>query len=127
VDEFLERLKQRKLVKWTLAYIAAAFALIQVLDVVAQRRLAEGTAHGHRVVLCIGFFVAVVVAWYHGDAAQRVSASSCLISSLLLAIGGVAVSRFALPSSRLRPAKPARRRCRRRSQTNRSRCWLSRT
>jgi len=35
--EFIARLKQRKLVQWALAYIAFAFALIQVLDVVAQR------------------------------------------------------------------------------------------
>ena len=37
MDEFLARLKQRKLVQWALAYIAAAFALIQMIDVVASR------------------------------------------------------------------------------------------
>jgi len=37
MSEFLIRLKQRKLVQWALAYVAASFALIQVLDVVAQR------------------------------------------------------------------------------------------
>lgn len=35
--ELLARLKQRKLVQWALAYIAASFALIQVIDVVASR------------------------------------------------------------------------------------------
>ncbi|HJR12007.1 MAG TPA: hypothetical protein VJ823_11430 [Rhodanobacteraceae bacterium] len=30
-------LKQRKLVQWALAYVAAAFAFVQGLDVVAQR------------------------------------------------------------------------------------------
>src|SRR5207344_3050748 len=81
VDEFLERLKQRKLVQWTLAYIAAAFALIQVLDVVAQRfGWPEGTMRMVIVVLCIGFFVAVVIAWYHGErGAQRVSGIELLI------------------------------------------------
>ena len=37
MDEFLQRLKQRKLVQWALAYIAASFAFIQVTDIVAQR------------------------------------------------------------------------------------------
>jgi hypothetical protein len=37
VEEFLERLRQRNLVQWALAYIAAAFALIRILDVEAQR------------------------------------------------------------------------------------------
>ena len=30
MDDFLQRLRERKLVQWALAYIAAAFALIQV-------------------------------------------------------------------------------------------------
>ena len=37
MNEFLQRLKQRKLVQWTLAYVAAAFALLQGIDIVAQR------------------------------------------------------------------------------------------
>jgi len=37
MDEFLRRLRKRKLVQWALAYLAAAFALIQVVDIVAQR------------------------------------------------------------------------------------------
>ena len=36
MTDFLQRLKQRKLVQWTIAYVAFAFALIQVLDVVAD-------------------------------------------------------------------------------------------
>jgi DNA-binding transcriptional LysR family regulator len=34
---FFARLKQRKLVQWTVAYVAAAFALLQGIDIVAQR------------------------------------------------------------------------------------------
>jgi len=37
MDEFLRRLRERKLVQWSLAYLAGAFAAIQVLDIVAQR------------------------------------------------------------------------------------------
>ena len=37
MNEFLQRLKQRKLVQWALAYVAAAFALLQGIDIVAQR------------------------------------------------------------------------------------------
>src|SRR6185437_3711198 len=35
VTAFIARLKQRKLVQWALAYVAAAWALVQVADVVA--------------------------------------------------------------------------------------------
>jgi TolB-like protein/Tfp pilus assembly protein PilF len=97
VDEFLERLKQRKLVQWTLAYLAAAFALIQVLDVVAQHFGWPAAAMRFIIgALCAGFFVAVVLAWYHGErGAQRVSGIELLILALVLAIGGAVVSRLA--------------------------------
>jgi hypothetical protein len=35
--ELIARLKQRKLVQWALAYIAAAFALLQGIDLVAAK------------------------------------------------------------------------------------------
>ena len=37
MEDVFERLRQRKIVQWALAYLAAAFALIQMLDLVGQR------------------------------------------------------------------------------------------
>ena len=37
MNEFLQRLKERKLVQWTVAYVAAAFALLQGIDIDAPR------------------------------------------------------------------------------------------
>ena len=92
MNEFLQRLKERKLVQWALAYIAAAFALIQVLDIVAQRfGWPEQAVRLVIVVMAIGFFVTLVLAWYHGErGAQRVSGTELLILALLLALGGMA-------------------------------------
>jgi TolB-like protein len=97
VAEFFERLKERKLVQWTLAYIAAAFALIQVLDIVIQRfGGSESLARLLILVLVIGFFMTLVLAWYHGErGAQRVTGTELLILALLLAIGGALLWRFA--------------------------------
>ncbi len=93
---FFERLKQRKLVQWALAYIAAAFALIQVLDIVAQRfDWPEQTIRFTIIALCVGFFVVLVLAWYHGErGVQRVNGTELLILALLLAIGGLALWQF---------------------------------
>jgi TolB-like protein len=90
MTEFLARLKQRKLVQWALAYIAASFALIQVLDVVAQQfGWPETVRRGTTLVLVVGFFVVLVLAWYHGErGVQRVGGTELLIIALLLAIGG---------------------------------------
>jgi TolB-like protein len=90
VNDFLARLQQRKLVQWALAYVAAAFALIQVADVIGQQfGWPDGMRRGITIALAIGFFVTVVLAWYHGEkGAQRVTGTELLILALLLAIGG---------------------------------------
>ena len=97
MSEFLQRLKQRKLVQWTLAYVAAAFALLQGIDIVAQRfGWPEQTMRLVIIALSVGFFVTLVLAWYHGErGAQRVTGTELLILALLLAIGGGFLWRFA--------------------------------
>jgi TolB-like protein len=98
VNEFLQRLKERKLVQWTLAYVAAAFALLQGIDIVAQRfGWPEQTMRLVIVALSVGFFVALVLAWYHGErGAQRVSGTELIILALLVSLGGFLLWRFAV-------------------------------
>src|SRR6185312_3105527 len=93
---FFARLKQRKLVQWALAYVAFAFALLQGVDVVAhQFGWPDGLQRGITLVLIIGFVVALVLAWYHGErGAQKVSGTEIVILALLLAIGGALLWRF---------------------------------
>src|SRR5881397_3478234 len=100
MSEFLHRLKQRKLVQWTLAYVAAAFALLQGIDIVAQRFGWPGqTMRFVIIALSIGLFVTLVLAWYHGErGAQRVTGTELLILALVLAIGGGFLWRFASAS-----------------------------
>ncbi len=90
MPRLLMRLKQRKLVQWAIAYVAFAFALIQVIDVVAGSydwphlvmHLVFGT-------LVLGFVVVLVLAWYHGErGAQHVSGAELLLIALAFAIGG---------------------------------------
>src|SRR6476469_49710 len=97
MNEFFQRLKERKLVQWAIAYVAAAFALLQGIDIVAQQfGWPEGVRRGITLALVVGFFVTLVVAWYHGErGAQRVTGTELLILALLLAIGGGILWRFA--------------------------------
>jgi TolB-like protein/Flp pilus assembly protein TadD len=97
VEGFWQRLKRHRLVQWSAAYIAASFALIQVLDVVAQR-FGWSDLIEKLIILALaaGFFVALVLAWYHGErGAQRVGGTELLIIALLLAIGGGLLWRYA--------------------------------
>ena len=97
MNEFLLRLRERKLVQWSLAYLAGAFALIQILDIVAQRfGWPEQVVRLVIVALSIGFFVTLVLAWYHGErGAQRATGTELMILALLLAIGGGLLWKFA--------------------------------
>jgi TolB-like protein/Flp pilus assembly protein TadD len=100
MNEFLQRLKQRKLAQWALAYVAAAFAAIQGIDVVAQQfGWPDGVRRGITLALVVGFFVTLVLAWYHGErGAQKLTGTELLILALLLSLGGAFLWRFAKAS-----------------------------
>src|SRR5450432_477330 len=111
MNEFFQRLKQRKLVQWAVAYVAAAFALLQGIDIIAQQfGWPEGVRRGITLALVVGFFIALVLAWYHGErGAQRVTGTELLILALLLGLGGGFLWRFAGASHEriVRPAATA--------------------
>ncbi|MGA9828286.1 MAG: tetratricopeptide repeat protein [Rhodanobacteraceae bacterium] len=82
--------------QWALAYVAGAWALLQVVDLAVQSygwpRWIMPLAFG---VMALGFLVTLVLAWYHGEQGrQRVSGTELVIVSLLLAIGGTLLWRF---------------------------------
>ncbi|MEO6971276.1 MAG: hypothetical protein ABI217_10320 [Chthoniobacterales bacterium] len=112
MNEFLQRLKQRKIVQWALAYVAAAFALLQGIDIVATRfGWPEQTMRCVIIAFSVGFFLTLVLAWYHGErGAQRVSGTELLILALLLSLGGGFLWRFAgaarEPAAKLATATP---------------------
>jgi TolB-like protein len=91
VDGLLDRLRQRKIVQWALAYLAGAFALLQGVDIIGQRfGWPDTIVRVLIVVLAVGFFAALVLAWYHGERGeQRISGIEVSLLALLLAIGGV--------------------------------------
>jgi TolB-like protein/cytochrome c-type biogenesis protein CcmH/NrfG len=95
VPEFFERLKQRKLVQWVLAYAAGAWVLLQVLEMASSSyglpafvmRMAFGA-------IGVGFVVTLLLAWYHGERGeQKVSSTELILIALVLVVGGALVWR----------------------------------
>ena len=80
MSEFIDRMRQRKIVQWTLAYLAAGWGLLQVLDFMRENFAVPVTVVQRVTVLLGGGLLAViVVAWYHGDRGrQRVSRTELL-------------------------------------------------
>lgn len=65
MSTLLQRLKQRKLVQWALTYLAGAWVALEVVDLVGDIwDLPEVIAQVATVVLVVGFFAVLVLAWY---------------------------------------------------------------
>lgn len=91
---FWTRFVQRKLIQWTVAYIAGAWLVMQALDVVSDPwAVPVPVQRGIYLALLVGFFVALTLAWYHGEQGkQRVSGPELLILGMLFALGGLGLS-----------------------------------
>jgi TolB-like protein len=83
-------LRRRKVVQWGIAYVAAAWGLLQGLAYLST--VFQWPAHLQRpatVAFMVGLPIALVLAWYHGDRGhQRVSGREFGILIALLLIGG---------------------------------------
>ena len=84
------KLRRRKVVQWSLAYAAGAWALVQVIGFAADAFHWQDTVKQlSMVVAAIGLPIAVTLAWYHGDRGeQRVNHVELAVLTLLLFIGG---------------------------------------
>jgi TolB-like protein len=92
-SSLLQRLKERKLVQWALAYLAGAWVVVQLLDAVKDPVGLSPVVHrGILAILAVGFLLTLVLAWYHGEKGrQRVSGPELLMVAALLLVAGVAL------------------------------------
>jgi TolB-like protein len=83
-------LRRRKVVQWGIAYVAAAWGLLQGLAYLST--VFQWSAQLQRPVtmaFLVGLPIALVLAWYHGDRGhQRVSGREFAILTVLLLLGG---------------------------------------
>lgn len=100
-----QHLQRRRFVRWSAAYLAGAWALLEVLDFLQEQfawpaallRAATG-------LLAVGFLGALVLAWFHGEkGGQRVRGVELALLGLIL-IAAVSAAAFA---GRL-PVEPSR-------------------
>ncbi len=89
----LERVSERKLFQWAIAYVAGGWLLLELLGFVAETfGWPDAIVRGATVLLGAGLFVTLVLAWFHGERGhQRVGGVELLMLAALLLIAGVAV------------------------------------
>jgi TolB-like protein len=84
------KLRRRKVVQWSLAYAAAAWTLLQVIEYLGETYSSPPAIRQIAVpALTLGSMVALVLAWYHGDKGdQRVSRPELAILATIVAFVG---------------------------------------
>jgi TolB-like protein/Flp pilus assembly protein TadD len=67
-----QEVRSRKLVQWGLGYLAVAWAVVQVIDLIADRfDWPPVLVRGLIVVAAFGFLVALTLAWFHGERGRQ--------------------------------------------------------
>lgn len=90
MNPFWQRLRERKIAQWGLAYLASAWLLLQVVDILGgQFSLSLGMLRGFTILLAAGFFATLVLAWYHGEKGhQGVPAAEFFLLAIVAVIAG---------------------------------------
>ncbi|MEJ2340880.1 MAG: hypothetical protein P8Y10_01625 [Gemmatimonadales bacterium] len=93
MNEAVERIKERKLFQWAIAYVAGGWLLLELLGFVADNFGWPGSiVRAATVLLGVGFLATLVLAWYHGERGhQRVGGIELLMLAALLLVAGIAV------------------------------------
>ncbi len=91
---FFERLRERKLIQWAIAYLAGAWLLLELTSFAGESFGWPGSINRVLLVLfAFGLLATLVLAWYHGEKGrQRVSGPELFILAALLATAGGALT-----------------------------------
>ena len=91
---FFERLKERRIVRWALAYVAGAWVVVEVLSQLGELfGISLGFQRAVVILLAFGLPVTLIVAWYHGERGrQRVSGTELLLLAAVLGGTGVVLT-----------------------------------
>lgn len=82
-ESLFSQLKKRKVFQWTLAYVTAAWLLVQIVETLAGPwHLPEGWVRIVHIALFAGLPVAVIISWFHGERGdQKTTTAELLIGS----------------------------------------------
>ncbi len=89
-NSLIGRLRQRHVIRWSLAYIAGAWVALQAAELLSDIfGWPNSWLQILTVLLVFGFFIAVTLAWFHGEKGQQRFSVPELV--IILAVVGLAV------------------------------------
>ncbi len=106
-----QNLKERKIVQWAIGYMAGAYALLEVTDILGDNfGWPSSVARVTAVLLGFGFLASLVIAWFHGERGHQHLPRSEVALLLLIAACGLPAAWWAgvsAPGTGLTDASPA--------------------
>ncbi|HUP88850.1 MAG TPA: hypothetical protein VM100_05860, partial [Longimicrobiales bacterium] len=104
----ITKLRDRKVVQWTLAYLAGAWALLQIVDVFSDRfDWPSVIFRALTAFLGVGLFAVLIIAWYHGEQGrQSTTGPELLMLAAVLFVAGIAATVIG-PDPKALPPRPA--------------------
>jgi TolB-like protein len=101
LSQLWRRINQHKMVQWTVAYVAVAYAIQHGVTLTREAlEWPQIVERGSLLLLALGLPVVMTFAWYHGERASRhFSRAELTIISLLLVVGSLVFYVFVQPSA----------------------------
>jgi TolB-like protein/class 3 adenylate cyclase/tetratricopeptide (TPR) repeat protein len=93
-ERFIAAVKERAIIQWGLTYLAGAWVVLQVVGFAGQQfGWPSFFQRGLGLLAFVGFFVAMVVTWFHGARGrQRITGPEVLLVAGLLVVAGLALT-----------------------------------
>jgi|GEM_PF-2652233 len=93
-EALLQGVNERALLQWTLVYLAGAWVVLQAVNFASEQLgWSPLIPQGMALLAFVGFFVMLVVTWYHGKRGrQHVRPTEVFIIAVLLGIAGGALT-----------------------------------
>lgn len=94
MDHLIRRIRERKIVQWTVVYLAGAWVFLEALGFVADTFFWPAYVVRSAILLCaVGFLAVLVLAWYHGEKGrQRASGLELTLLAGLMILAGLLVT-----------------------------------
>lgn len=95
-EALFSQLKERKVFQWSLAYITAAWLVVQIVEVLAGPwHLPEGWVRVIHIALFAGLPITVIISWFHGARGdQKTTGVELVAIAAVLFLAGAGVAWF---------------------------------
>lgn len=103
------RFRDRKIFQWAFAYLAGSWVFLEVFGFIADRfAWSNSVVRGLTIMLGMGLFLVLVLAWYHGEKGRQwISGPELVWITFVLATAGLMLRFFAGAAHPTRSATPS--------------------